>query len=600
MWDMQKGRHLKILTFYNLIQKLNNRRFFLTFYAILLSFALMPYYIGGTVILGGEGDYVLDFSRHLGKFGFSWFYSYGVGISNMCPSGTGINILFLCLIEKVTGSILITNFILIFSIYFLPFLAMFLVCKELKTTPFVSFIISYFYIINPFTLYYLTCLNQWNVFSVTVIPLFFWIILRYYHNNFRLFLALGFVSTCFSFAYTNYPMLVIIHISMVFSIFLTSYLKNDKLLFMQIFKKYGVILVSFTIFNFWWILPFLGTIGDAQKFYTKSAASDWLTTTTMGGKSILAKAFFLKTIIGSNSSWDVNTRLYNSCIASFITLIPIFFIIYFVLLSKDKKTKCLNVSIFGVLLIILFFVKGSSQPFGFIYTFLFKHLPFFYIFKSPVEKFSILYVFVFSILLMLIMNSFNKQKYNKSVVGIFTAYLIFCSMPLLTGNLIPDMNIGPYGYCSRKYKDKVEYQQAREVINNDSRMYRVLSMPGSGNYQLCMPNYENNIYTGLDPVLMNTNKPFIAPEHHISILYDNISSKNYRKLLGIFNIGKIIINEDSLPWFGYTQKESIAELKTVFSECLTAETWGPITLYENENYFLPIIYASIPNVPHSQ
>ena len=201
---------------------------------------------------------------------------------------------------------------------------------------------------------------------------------------------------------------------------------------------------------------------------------------------------------------------------------------------------------------------------------------------------------------MLIMNSFNKQKYNKSVIGIFTAYLIFCSIPLFTGNILPDMNIGPYGYCSRKYKDKVEYQQAREVINNDDRMNRVLSLPGSGNYQLLVRNYNNKKYSGLDPVLTNTNKPFIAPEHHISILYDNISSKNYRQLLGIFNIGKIIINEDSLPWFGFVHKESIAELKSVFSKDFTAENWGPITLYENENYFLPVIYTSIPSIPHNQ
>ena len=48
-----------------------NYTFFLSFYAILIIMALIPYYENGAVILGGEGHYVLDFSEHLQKFGRS-------------------------------------------------------------------------------------------------------------------------------------------------------------------------------------------------------------------------------------------------------------------------------------------------------------------------------------------------------------------------------------------------------------------------------------------------------------------------------------------------------------------------------------------------
>jgi len=202
------------------IHVLNNRTFFLILYGVLLALALIPYYTDGCLILGGEGDYVLDYSTHLSKCGFLWLSHWGTGVQNLSPCGTGLNILLLWLVEKLTGSASLTNFVLIFSIYFFPFLAMYLVCKELKTTPFISFISSLFYIVNPFMLYYLNCINQWNVFSVTVMPLFLWVILKYYHSNFKLFFFFGIISACFSFAYTNQPLLAIILISIVLSIFI--------------------------------------------------------------------------------------------------------------------------------------------------------------------------------------------------------------------------------------------------------------------------------------------------------------------------------------------------------------------------------------------
>ena len=583
----------------NLIKLLNNRIFFLIFYALLLVFALVPYYTDGTVILGGEGDFALDFSSHLSKHGFMWVSLYGVGLPNMAPTGTGLNILFLSLIEKLTRNIAITNFALIFSIYFFPFFAMYLVCKKIKSTPFTSFVISFFYVVNPFMLYYLINLNQWNVFSVSVMPMFLWIILKYYYSNFKLFFFFGILSAAFSFAYSNVPLLAIIQISIVFSVFMVSYYYNKRLILSQIFKKYTIVFVSFISFNLWWILSLLEVIMPAtQKIYSPSFAQSWLETTVSGHRPIIAKMFLLKGLIGNNPSYDFFTYLYNTIFAHFITLVPILLIIYFVLISRDKKTKnLLNITIFSVLLIVLFLLKGNANPFGFIYNLMFKHLPFFYMFKSPTEKFGLLYIFIFTVLLMLILNGLNQQYY-KPIMTVFIIYLIFCSIPALTGNIIPDYNIGAYGYVSRKYKDKMEYKQVREVINNDKYPYRVLSLPGSQNYQVAMSNYNNKKYTGLDPVLMNTNKPFIALQHHIDLLYDHISSRNYRKLLGLYNIGEIMINEDLVPWFGVRESESVPELKKIFDEYMTSKRWGRITLYyNNQDYFLPRIYAAPLSAP---
>ena len=573
----------------------NNYTFFLLLYIALLTTALIPYYTDGCLILGGEGDYALDFSGHLKKYGFMWFSTYGVGMQNLGSCGTGLNILLLWLIENLTGSASITNFVLIFSIYFFPFFAMYLVCKEIKATPFISFLCSLFYVVNPYILYYLTCLNQWNVFSVTMMPMLLWVILKYYHNNFKLFFFFGFISALFSFAYTNPPMLVVIHISIVLSIFMVSYYRNKKLILAQIFKKYGVVFISFVVFNFWWILSFFAGYGlsAAGKIYAHSFAESWLRITVSGHGAIIAKTFSLTTLLPMRDPWyNFFGFWYSSIFARLIVLVPIFMIVYFVLIAKDKRTRnSLNCAIFGVLLIALFFVKGNSGLFGFIYDFMFKYFPLFYIFKSPVEKFGLLYVFIFSVLLLLVIKGINHYKHYKPILGIFIFYLVFCIMPVITGNIIPDHKLRGLGYVSRKYKDKEDYIKAKRLINEDKWKYRTLSLPGVGNYQICMPNYNNKKYTGLDPFLMNTDKPFIAVHHGIHVLYNNISSAKYAKLLGIYNIGKIVINEDVMPWFGEIEKESISELKSIFSKSMPSKKSGVITLYENKNNFMPCIYA---------
>lgn len=580
---------------FKIIKRLNSRSFLLLFYVVLLSLALLPYYKNGTIILGGEGDVILNFTNFLHKYFFTWCPDDGVGVRNFIAN-IGLDTLIFSFMERLTGSVALTNFLLIFSIYFFPFLGLFLVGKELKVRPFISFMVSLFYIVNPFMLYYLTCINQWNVFAVTIMPMFLWIILKYYHSNVNLFIFSGLISAVFSFAYSNQPLFGVIQISIILSMFLVSYYYNRKFIISQILKKYGLVLSGFILFNFWWVLNLLaGGILAAKKTYVVPYAEHWLDAAVKGHGAIIAKMFSLTTIIGGDSAYDFFSYWYNTIPGKLITLIPIFAVLYFISIAKRKNAQnAFSAIVFLSLVIILFFVKGTSGPFGFIYRLMFKYVPLFNIFKSPVEKFGLLYVFVFSILLFLALQGLEGQRYYRFIIVAFAVYLIFCSVPMLSGNIIPDNRMPSMGmgYGSRKYKDKNEYGQFRESVNNDNVQYRVFSLPSAGNYQVCLANYGNKNYTGLDPVLYNINKPFLALHHEIDILIKNISGNQYMRLLGIYNIGKIMINEDIIP-FATIEKESVPELKRIFSQYMAAEKWGSITLYDNKDYFLPRIYVSV-------
>ena len=89
--------------------------------ALVLALALLKYYSGGSLILGGEGNTVLNFTEHLKVTSYRWFSVYGQGMVNLAPSGTGVNILLLALLENLTKSTIIPNFTLVFSLYYLPF-----------------------------------------------------------------------------------------------------------------------------------------------------------------------------------------------------------------------------------------------------------------------------------------------------------------------------------------------------------------------------------------------------------------------------------------------------------------------------------------------
>lgn len=576
---------------------LNNYATFFIVYVLFLFFTLLPYYFKGTLILGGEGNFVLDYFNRLCKYGFVWFHTYGLGIPNMSPSMTGINIILLYLIERLTNSILFANFILIFSIYLFPFLGMYLLCKEIKTSAFISFIISLFYIINPFVIYYLASSNQWNVFSMAVMPFLFVTVLKHYKDNFKLFFYFGLSSSLFSFTYSNPPTLVVVIISVVFSIFVISYYLNKMFKFVEIFKKAIIIFLSFVAFNIWWILIIpAGILNTASKIYSPKWAYEWLVSTLDSHGALIAKMFLLTVTIGRDPSYDFFSFWYNMPIVRIIALIPFILIIYFTFSLRDKKEyNILKISIFCVLLIVLFFVKGVKPPFGFIYDFMFKNIPLFCSFKTPVDKFGILYVFIFTILILLFMKDIKELKHHRYILGIFMVYLVFCSVPIITGNIISDYKNGDLGYCSRRYKEKAEYRKIRDKMNKNVAIYRIISFPTSGLYQVCFKNYDNKYYTGLDPLLMNINKPFITETdiRGVDLLYQDISSVNYGKLLGLYSIKKIIINKDLIPWFS-TKKivKNSDKVETIFNKSFKSEKYGDLIIYENEEYFSPFIYVS--------
>lgn len=569
--------------------------FLIALFALAFVWGLLPYYRNGHIVLGGEGNYVLDYAIHLKKFSFMWFSVYGYGVANVLPSGTGLNIIFLWFVEKLSGSVAVVNFVLIFLLYFLPFLFMYWACRLMKASVQLAFMIASFYVLNPFCLYYLINLNQWNMFSLTAMPIYLCVILKNYRDGVALFFYSALVSFSLAQAFTNPPTAVVIHFSMVISLVAAAVTVGSCVRFSAILGRYLLLLVSFCLVNAWWILGFVyAGASSIGKLYTHSFATSWLKTTVGGHGAILAKMFPLTTLVPDSPQYDFFSYWYSLLPSKVIALIPSVIVFVLLLRIPDKKEKKNALLLLVLLLVSLFFIKGPSGAFGFIYSLLFTYFPGFYIFKTPVEKFGLIYIFIFTILLLLIFKAYHAHRNFDDLKKAFMFYLVFCSVPLLSGNLLNDYTLGTLGHCSRKYIEKPSYRLMRHVIMQDEARYRILSEPGMGNYQVCIKTGEGTFYTGVDPLLMNTDKPFFASQNYVDGLYISTALPGYTKLLGLYNIKKILVNEDLFPWFGAIGPPDAKTVEEILDEHgLEKRREGEIVLYQNKpEDYLPLVFTS--------
>lgn len=569
----------------------NNRFVYPIIGVLLLALSFHRYYNDGSFILGGEGLFVIDFLGHLEVTAHNWVSRFGTGAPSLAPQATGINILILALVDTFTSNPQIASFLLVFSLFYLPFLGMYLVGLQVGARPYLAFIVGLFYLMNPSTIEFLNSLNQWNAFAASLIPILCWIILKYYKDNLKLFFFYGLTTTLFCQAFTNAPLNIIIILSSLLSTYIASLYLNNKLMLLEIVRKCCLIMVSFALFNFWWIGTLFYLVRDALKVYPMSNAQSWLVQTVNAAAAPIGKSFSL-TQISPPISHNFHGAFYHNPIVLPVLMVPLLLVIwavFFVEVPSRLKQLCLHIFLMTVL--ALFLLKGVSEPFGFIFQWLFDYIPFFMIFKTPVEKFGLLYTFLFSYLLLFALHSCKKSKTYPHAIRLICGYLLLMGVPFLMGNIIPDYKVNPYGFVSRQYIEKPADVLVRNSLNKDKLIYRVLSLPGRGNYQMLLSSSKNKFYSGLDPILPNTNKPVIAAHDGDTpkVLYRNILITESDFLLDFLCVKKLALNERLITWFG-TVGAGPKLLKQRFAS-LPHEQYRDIRIYNRESKFLPLIYT---------
>lgn len=568
------------------------KRNWLFFIAVLiLLFTLFLKYQEGRIIAGGEGSYFLDFPLLFNNYSYGWT-NWGTGMYQF-----SINfgyVFHLIILQLLTQNERLVNFIMIFSIYFLPFMMMYFLSKEFKLSSNMSFIIALFYLSNPFMINFLKPINQWNMLSAYILPSYLFLILKYYDHKWKLFWLFGLNSLFFAFTNANPPTMVIYQIGLLLFVLFAINYHEKKPTFFTFIKKYSLLLTSFFVFNLWWIANWFYIFVDAKEGYTKQFALSWLR-----GKEIFIPEHFrvitLTSLLGfpQIASYDYIARHYSYFFVPILLFIPIGIIIYF---FSKRELKEKHLFLMGIMVVTMgFLAKGVKNLYGSFYELLVMKVPLFSIFKSAEEKWGILHLFLFTILLILVLQKLKKDKYYKVVKIFIIIYTLYVSIPFLIGKYIPDYQYNKKITGSRIFLDKSEYQNLRKEINQDNTQYRLLSLPGSANYQIALKMENEKFYTGNDPILSNINKQYIAPYNGTStqrfnLLFDNLKNPHFADLLGFYNIGRIVVNKDTYPWFGYREKETISEIKEIFKNKFQLNSNNTFDIYDTNAYFLPKFY----------
>ena len=570
--------------------------------------AFRDIFFNNSFIIGGEGNYFLDFQNYIQTFKYPWMSKWGMGYFNPLLSGTGANIQLLSFIENITSNKLLINQLLFFSIFTLPAISMFYYLNYFKINKFANLLISLFYIYNPFSIDYLHQFNQWTNTSLIFIPLMFLILTIQFKSKFTFFLTIFVFFNIISFSFANPPTFLIYAIAIVVYVFVIA-LTRDNFSFKNYFLTLIIIFSALFICNFYWLLNLAINVVTSpliDQIYNEQTKANYLITILKLSGPIVSQLFSFIFLGSDMSNYDTNySIIFKSVYYKIFMPLIVIFIIFYNLISKDKKSiyfTCCTI-------LFLYFAKGLYQPLSSLYLYLYKYFPLFSMFKTPTEKFGLLYVIFFVISLAFFSKNIKTRYFSLVFIPLI---IVLLYIPMSKGVISPyTLQLGETVKVNRSIPLNDAFFESIDKINNLKEDKRVLVLPGSYNYQLFL-DINEDLYSGLDPVLNNTNKDYIEYSHvvfnpkveNIYAVFDefigNDDSENQEYINNIIkklfskNVGYIVVYKNVRNLFGiYNSNVSMQYFTNQFKKDLIYENQF-MKLYDlkNYNYEIKEIYTN--------
>ncbi len=409
-----------------------------------------------------------------------------------------------------------------------------------------------FYLFNP-----ITVADVWNrfllnyIFFFSLLPLstFFYIKGLKTKKFFWLFI-LNFSLLFYSYAF-SYVAFTLLHIIWLF--ILTVYLfLIDKVKPDFYFKYFFLNCILFVSANSWWVFPVFNLNASGG---TTPIANIFTGQSNIGVLEGLSKKLGnLSDILSfTNASFVEKEALewihlfYSPIIR--ILLFSFFFVILFTFIKfrKDKSTLFLM----GLLVTVIFLLKGSNPPFGEIFTLFFKKILILQIFRNSFEKFGFLYALVSSILVGISIYRFNfNNNLSRIIYPASLVALLILGFPLFSGlvftNRFPPADDYSIGY---KVKVPLYYGELYQWKTSQGNNFRYIGFPlkeegitykwekGYAGVELAVALFDSK------GIFHNTSTPFfnkIVPE----IEKDLLSKKDFSKFANLINAKYYILRKD--------------------------------------------------------
>ncbi|KKS03414.1 MAG: hypothetical protein UU64_C0001G0070 [candidate division WWE3 bacterium GW2011_GWF2_41_45] len=523
--------------------------------------------------------YYLDYREPVKSGGYAWKDLENAGYPNPLIQLNFPIYNIYAVLQNLGVNYSILNFSLVYFSYTAPFYAMFfLLYFAYRKSWSLSSAVSLLYLLNPFTISHLSSLMIWNIAPLYTIPLIFGVIHICLNNIRKLVFIFSLFVTIFSYSFANIPYLGIFHIAIIIALLTSRYLSGNKVLYRNLLSRFVLIEMTFIICSSWWLLPLFFNLFTGRVTYSLDFVLDWLSLNRN------PKLFF-NLLTFTHLPSTLGYYFHVNYFLRIITYIPFVTFIYLLVKMKQRHALGKFKLLLVILFILIFLVQGTDSPLGFAYILLVKYLPLFSIFKSPLEKFGLFYQFYFCVLIALMAPVAGKNKVQFALL----IYAIYCSIPLVTNKFIPEQLIGEARKIkiTRNVEVKQTFNNYISFFKNHENTDRILSFPGSRNYQVAIPTGTDSYYLGMDPYLYSVNHSFLtsyASDLPYREIYKNLSKPYFKDLLDIYGVGYVVFNKDIVPWDKFVESESSNDSLLTFTKNYpkeATEDLGNIEIFGN-------------------
>ena len=512
--------------------KISSKYIPLIAYGLLSLLFCFTHYKEGFLILRGDTGYPLAPIIYLNNHMSSWFNTYWTGI----PAGHALSfgfpllvviyLLNLVLDPSQSQMVLLTG--LFFASGYMAYVFFSLTTPENRKSNILG---GLFYMLN------IVIITEWYVpnpifflayvgLPITAIGCYF-LAKCYWRGVF--WLVLGYLSIGSGFL--NTPFILITMLSNILIIFyfgIVSNLNFGK----QLFLVFSVVII-FVLTNLWWLSLLLDFRQEGEAILKTIPLSSWAVDSSRNANilNLLANSF-TPSLAGDMMPY---TKIIKE---SLVFLLYLFFPIIF-LSHLIKKIRIPHIAyLLIVYLIIMFLVKGTQAPFGAIYSLMVEYIPYFGIFKTPAEKFGVLFLFWQAFII-----SLTFKKNSHLIVG--ALIILVLAYPVYTGNLFSEISIAGKSFKAYQ-KIPQSYKEVAALINKDELNGRVLVLPLVDNYQV---SYSSSNYRGLPFFKSMIKKPLIGnsgvERDNVFLFLSNLQDETvFTSWAKRFNVNWIILNKD--------------------------------------------------------
>lgn len=599
-------------------EALRQRKFSITRSVIVIVvFFIIPFSWGSFMISGGDYFHYVYPSKQISSWLYLWDYQHLLGSpspNNACALFPFLS--FLATLEFFRITPQLCERIWIVFILFAQYWSMYYLLGQLdiksKNAKFVS---SIFYVINPATTLFLTTIP--SAIQFVVMPLSVGLLIDGIAKKRSIyFVLLVIVSFLSSNMALNPAVLIAAWIPFIY--YLVIKIPRIKI------SNVIVLFIGFLSVNAYWIVNLFTLKGNVEL----EQGVSW-TAWTSANSSLLNilrfQGFWAWGEKAFNSPYFPYAVFYNNkaILAIWFCIIAITFFGFFNFNAMSKSNRS-NLNIFVILFLLSSLAaKGLHEPLASLNIFVYEHVPFSWMFRTPWPKFMPIVVLALIVNFSYSCEAIEKRIINNRksqsrnlylrIMSLFVLLLVFIfNVPYFTGAIFP----GDRGnYPGIRVKNPNYWNSAAVFANSKQDNCRILLLPENPFYQVHY-FWPGDGYYGIDPAPHYIFKPLVFrtpgggftksdSSEFIDLLYEEVKREGKSSLASYMKMANIgyILHRNDFDWtqLGEIEGELLSEPKNTENiidklSIKSKSTFGRIRIKDNrlDQYFSQNILRAYP------